>query len=54
METVISHLRAQADRYSRLARHLDSRGDSAFLNSMAAGYRARAERAAAVVAEFGA
>lgn len=35
---------AQAARYGRLARELDSRGDAAFLRSMEAGYRAKAEQ----------
>ncbi|MEH3123773.1 MAG: hypothetical protein PGN16_17695 [Sphingomonas phyllosphaerae] len=45
----MKHLFRQADRYGRLARELDGRGDRTFLRSMAAGYREQAERAASAI-----
>ena len=49
VESIVRHLLAQAAHYGRLARELDSRGDAAFLRSMAAGYQARAEQAKSAI-----
>ncbi len=49
---LLSHLRAQADRYDRVARTLDPDGDGRFPRTMADGYLAKAERYAGVDARL--